>query len=64
VPLAVLADVIRRQSYELSKQLQESRLHVTVRSKTNLKLHERFFIPNHTFIEMNTSQAENAERPL
>jgi hypothetical protein len=51
-PLKVLAfnaNGIGRQRYELSKQLQELHIDVALLSETNLKPHERSFIPNYHF---------------
>jgi exonuclease III len=48
-PLKVIAfnaNGIGRQRYELSKQLQELHVDVSLCSETHLKPHERFFIPN------------------
>jgi hypothetical protein len=49
-PLKVIAfnaNSIGRQRYELSKQLQDLHVDVALFSKTHLKLHERFFLPNY-----------------
>jgi exonuclease III len=49
-PLQVItfnANGIRRQRYELSKQLQDLHLDVALFSETHLEPHERFFIPNY-----------------
>jgi hypothetical protein len=49
-PLKVIAfnaNGIGRQRYELSKQLQDLHIDVTLLSETHLKPHERFFIPNY-----------------
>jgi hypothetical protein len=40
---------IWRQSYELSKQLQDLHVDVALLSETHLKTNERFFIPNYHF---------------
>jgi hypothetical protein len=51
-PLKVIAfnaNGIGRQRYELSKQLQDLHVDVALFSKTHLKPHERFFIPNYHF---------------
>jgi hypothetical protein len=51
-PLKVLASNANgtgRQRYELSKQLQEQRIDVTLLSETHLKPHERCSIPNYHF---------------
>jgi hypothetical protein len=45
--VAFNANGIGRQRYELSKQLQEQRIDVTLFSETHLKPHERFYIPNY-----------------
>jgi hypothetical protein len=47
--IAFNANDIWRQRYELSKQLQDFHIDVTVLSETHLKPHERFFIPNYHF---------------
>jgi hypothetical protein len=44
--IAFNADDIWRQRYELSKQLQDLHVDVTLLSETHLNLHEKFFIPN------------------
>jgi endonuclease/exonuclease/phosphatase family metal-dependent hydrolase len=51
-PLKVIAfnaNVIVRQRYELSKQLQDLHVNVALFSKTHLKRHERLFISNYHF---------------
>jgi hypothetical protein len=40
---------IMKQSYELSKQLQDLYVDVALFSETHLKPHERFFISNYNF---------------
>jgi hypothetical protein len=37
---------------------------VALFSETHLKPHERFFIPNNTFIELTVTWAEKVELPL
>jgi exonuclease III len=54
-PLKVIAfnaNGIGRQRYELSKQLQDLNIDVTLFSETHLKLHERFYIPNYNFYQI------------
>jgi hypothetical protein len=49
-PLKVIAfhaHDIRRQRYELSKQLQDLHIDVELFSETHLKSHEKFFVPNY-----------------
>jgi hypothetical protein len=43
--VAFSANGIARQRYELSKQLQDLHIDVTLLSETHLKPHERLFIP-------------------
>jgi hypothetical protein len=45
--IAFNANGIRRWRYEFSKQLQNLRIDVALRSEAYLKPHERFLIPNH-----------------
>jgi hypothetical protein len=40
---------IWRRRYELSKQLQDLNIDVTLLSETHIKHNERFFIPNYNF---------------
>jgi hypothetical protein len=47
--IALNANGIRRQRYELSKQLQDLHVDVALFSGTHLKPHERFHIPNYNF---------------
>jgi hypothetical protein len=52
MPLKVIAfnaNGIWRRRYELSKQLQDIHIDVTLLSETHLKPHEGFFIPNYQF---------------
>jgi hypothetical protein len=53
-----------KQCYELSKQLQDLLVDADLFSETNLKPHERFFIPESHFIEPTATRAEKAELPL
>jgi hypothetical protein len=62
--IAFNANGIWRQHYELSKQLQDLHVDVALFSVTQLKPHERFFIPNYHFIEPTATRAEKAELPL
>jgi hypothetical protein len=51
-PLRVIvfnASGIWRRRYELSKQLQDSHIDVSLLSETYLKPHQRFYIPNYHF---------------
>jgi hypothetical protein len=43
------ANIIWRQLYELSKQLQDLNINVALLSETHLKPHERFFISKYHF---------------
>jgi hypothetical protein len=52
---------IRRQRYELSKQLEELHVDVALFSETHLKPHERFLFQINTFIERTAIRAEKAE---
>jgi hypothetical protein len=45
--IALNANGIWRQRYELSKQLQDLHTDVTLLSEPHLNPHERFFIPNY-----------------
>jgi hypothetical protein len=45
------ANGIWRWRYELSKQLQDLCIEVTLLSETHLKPHKRFFIPNYHFYQ-------------
>jgi hypothetical protein len=47
--IALNANGIWRQCYELSKQLQELHIDVPLLSETHLKPHERYYIPNYHF---------------
>jgi exonuclease III len=58
-PLRVLAfnaNGIGRQRYELSRQLQDLHVDVALFSETQLKSHERFFIPNFQIYRINHYQ--------
>jgi exonuclease III len=47
--IAFNANGIGRQRYELSKELQDLHIDVTLFSETRLEPHERFSIPNYHF---------------
>jgi hypothetical protein len=49
--IAFNANDIRRQGYEISKQLQGLHINVALLSDTHLKPHERFFTPNYHFYQ-------------
>jgi hypothetical protein len=51
--IAVKANGIWRQRYELGRQLQDLHVDVALFSETHLKPHERFFIPNYYFYRTN-----------
>jgi exonuclease III len=50
--IAFNANGIGRQRHELSKQLQDLSIDVTLFSDTHLKAHEGFFIPNYHVYRM------------
>jgi hypothetical protein len=49
--IALNANGIWWQNYELSKQLQDLYIDVALLSETHLKPHKRFFIPNYHFYQ-------------
>jgi hypothetical protein len=66
-PLKVLAfnaNGLGRQSYEISKQLQDLHIDVVLFSETQLKPHDRFFIQNYHFIKSIATRQERVELPL
>jgi hypothetical protein len=66
-PLKVIAfnaNGIGRQRYELSKQLQDLHVDVTLFSGTHLKPHERFLFQITMFIVLTATRAEKVELPL
>jgi hypothetical protein len=66
-PLKVFAfnaNVIVRQRYDLSKQLQDLHVDVALFSAAHLKPHERFLIQITTFIVPTATRAEETELPV
>jgi hypothetical protein len=66
-PLKVVAfnaNGIGRQRYELRKHMQDLHIDVTVFSETQLKPHERLFIPNHNFYLTDYFLGRKAELPM
>jgi hypothetical protein len=66
-PLKVIAfnvNGIKRQRYELSKQLQDLHIHVSLFSETLLQHYERIFISNYHIYRITATRTEKAELPL
>jgi hypothetical protein len=55
---------IARQRYELSRQLQDLHVDVTLFSETILKTHNRNFISNYHFSRTDRNPGKKAEQPL
>jgi hypothetical protein len=66
-PLKVVsfnANGIGKQSYVLSKHLQDLHIDLTLLSETHLKPHERFFIPNYHFYRTGCFLARKGGTPI
>ena len=60
--VAFNANVIRRQRYELRKQLQSVKIDMALFSDTYIKPHERFPLQNYHFYRANRFRVEKIER--
>jgi exonuclease III len=66
-PLKIIsfnANGIGRQCHELSKQLQDLRLDAALFSETNLKPHERYFLPNYHVYSVNCYQGRKGRNAV